>query len=344
MSHLILVFFLFCAVPSLSHAQAIYLAPYEGDGTDANPFRATGLLLGHTCKSMRSSEQQQTGYGLCKGPMVPVRAGVINLSGKRAITKADRDQMLADSSITTTATTFNGLISELVDSQNVKLASKAGRQRIIIGNDEIWSRPAPLSSYIPDILLAPVKVADWLISTPVAWAAATLTEDWNCADDSTSPFTCDHSWVRSVGSTATLASNSLRNVNSVGSNVFYNDTSLDSTDMRHRVTIASISQGTATNVAGGAVVRHAGAAGSTYIYCVARDAASDEIEYGHVSSGALTTDGTVSATVANGDTIESIAVDGQVSCKHNGVLVLGPLTESTGDGNVLVELCGTKTS
>lgn len=323
-------------------AQVLYLSPYEGDGTEANPFRATGGIPGHFCKSVRASETQPAGYGLCKGPSVPVRAGVIDLSNKRAVGKSDRDKMRAEGGLTVTATTFDGLISELVDSQNVSLGRKNGRQRIVIDGQEIWSRPAPLSSYLPDVW----RFAKNLFTAPVAWAAATVSETWNCADDNTPNYVCDHTWVRYSGSTAEILSNTLRNVNSVGTNLLYNDSTLDSTDMLHRVTVSLIDRGTATNVSGGPGARHTGTTTSTYVYCVARDAATQQVEYGHVVTGSLTTDGTVSTTVADGDSIEVWAIGDQLSCKHNGNLVLAPITENTGNGNVnpMVRFSGSGTA
>jgi hypothetical protein len=319
-------------VPSQVQAQVEYLATYAGAGTQADPFRAHSGILGTECKSLRADETKANGWAYCVGPSLPARTGIINLSGKRPLVKADRDKILSDSGLAVSSSTVDGLLSELVDGQGVSLKRPAGRQRIVVKGREVWSRPAPLSSYLPDIW----RFAKNLLTAPAAWAVAMFDEDWNCADDSTSPFVCDHTWVRYVGSTATLASNSLRNVNSVSSNVFYSDTALDATDMQHRITISSIARGTATDVSGGALARHAGPTESTYVYCVARDAASDEIEYGHVVVGSLTSDGAVAATVADGDTIEIIARDDELSCKHNGALALGPMTENTGNGNLFV--------
>lgn len=333
LKHVLLTFTFLC-VASVAQAQVLYLAPYQGDGTEANPFRADSSITGTECKSLRPSETQVAGYALCKGPSLPVRVGVINLSGKRAITKADRDAIGADRSLTITATTFDALVSELVDKQNVSLGHKDGRQRIIVKGEEVWSRPAPLASYLPDVW----RVVKEIFTAPIAWAAATLDEDWNCADDTTPNYVCDHTWVRSNGTTATMEGNALRNTNSVGSNTLYNTSTLDSTDMRHRVTVSSIDRGTATNVAGGAAIRNPGTGTSTYVYCVLRDAATDQIELGHVVTGALTTDSTASVTVANGDTIAAVGVGDQVSCEHNSVIALGPITENTGSGNVNINV------
>lgn len=329
MKRLILTLLLLCAVPSLSHAQAIYLAPYEGDGTEENPFRANDKILGAGCKSLRSSESQRDGLGLCKGPHLPARAGVIDQ--KHTITKADRDALSADLKLTITAATFDGLIAELVDKQNISLGRKDGRQRIVLQGEEIWSRPAPLSSYLPDVW----QVVKSIVAVPVAWAAATLTADFNCADDATSTFSCNgYTWTLRSGSAMQLLSNAFQSLNTVSPQVNINATELDSTDMLSRVVVSSISKGTATNVSGGAVVRHTNTTTSTYNYCTAFDGATDEIEMGHVTAGSRTADVNVAATVANGDTIEMMALGDQLSCKQNGVLVAGPITENNGSGNV----------
>lgn len=322
-------------------AQQTYLAPYEGAGVEGDPFRPVGMASGVECKSVRSDETKSLGYAVCAGPTLPADARVISLTGKRSITGADRANVLSLLSKPMSATTSDGLLSELVDSEHVAIKRINGRQRIILKNAEVWSRPSPLASYWTDAkrwlaaaFFLPKTIPSYLVATAVAWAASPVIETWTCADDSTPTYFCDHAWVRTGGSTAEIVSNTLRNVNSVGTNTFYADTDLDSTDMRGFVTLVDIDRGTATNVAGGMIIRHTGTATATYVYCVARHAASSEIERGHVVSGSLTTDATVSATVADGDVIEARAVDDQVSCYHNAALVLGPSTETTGDGNL----------
>lgn len=341
----ILLTLVFLTASSVAHGQVLYLAPYQGDGTDANPFRADSNIRGTECKSLRPNEAQLAGYALCKGPSLPVRAGVIDLSGKRAITKADRDAIGADRSLNITATTFDGLITELADKQNVSLGRKEGRQRISVKGEEVWSRPAPLASYIPDVLHGlnvafhlPVLIPSYLISTATAWAIASIDETWTAADDSATPIIGDHTWVVSGGIVVALVSNTIRTINSVTVQTLYNTTALDSTDMLHRVTLTTIARGTATDIAGGPGARHTGTGTSTYVYCVARDAASDEVEFGHTVAGVRTADGTVAATVADGDVVEIRAIGDQLSCKHNGTTVLGPITENTGSGNLNIML------
>lgn len=340
---LVLLFFVLL-VPSLAQAQVEYLATYEGDGTDANPYRAHGGISGTECAPLGK-------VALCKGPTLPVRAGIMDLSGKRALVKADRDRLSSEYKLAVTATTYDGLIAEVVDTQGLSLKRNGGRQRIVIHGREAWARPAPLSSYIPtlrDSLAAPVALVDWIISAPMAWAAATLNETFTCANDSDGTYACDHTWSRSTGSVARIVSNALSTPNSIATQrMRLTSSTLDSTDMYNRVTLSTISRGTATDRAGGPIIRHH-SADTTYVFCVGRDAATQQLEYGSVLAGVLTSNGTVSATIANGDTVEVSAVNDQVSCKHNGTRVLGPTTDGTGDGELGIGLrvsgSGTATS
>lgn len=331
MTILLLLIALLC--PALAQAQLYYLATYEGMGTDADPFRAHSNIPGTDCKSLRANEAQQAGYALCSGPSLPVRAGVHQIDLGAVLTAQQKTFLANVLGRTVTETTVGEVLSAIVDMNSLSLKrGRDGQQRLVIKGREVWSRPAPLSSYVPEAW----ERFTHLFVPSSAWAATTLDEDWNCADDNTPSYFCDHTWVRYSGTTAELITNSLRNVNSVGTNLLYNDSTLDSTDMLHRVTVSSISRGTATNVSGGAGARHTGTSTSTYVYCVARDAATQQVAYGHVVAGSNTEDGAVSATLANGDIIEVRAVGDQLSCKHNGTTVLGPITENTGSGNVNV--------
>jgi hypothetical protein len=320
----------------------LYIATYEGTGTEADPFRAHSNIRGTECTELRSDQTKGMGLALCEGPVLPTRAGIRDLTGKRTIAKADRDSLLAAGGVSLTSTTFDGLISELVDKQNISLARQNGRQRISIKGKEVWSRPAPLASYLPDAVGVlktafhlPVSIPSYIVSTATAWAAATLNETWTCADDSDGYYSCDNTWTRGGGSVIAIVSNTLRTINSVAVQfVFVTGAGVDSTNMYHRLTLTNIARGTATDVAGGPGIRHTGNATATYVYCVARDGATDELEYGQLVAGLRTSSGTVAATVANGDTVEVRAVEDQLSCKHNNVTVLGPITNNTGNGNV----------
>lgn len=332
------------ATAGQASAQVLYLSPYTGNGSEATPFKAHGVGQGAECKSLRPDETQLAGYAICEGPVVPVAPGIIDLTGKRAVTKADRDTILSDRGLSVSATSFDELLGELVDKQNVRLKRKAGRERIFVKGHEVWSRPAPLRSYLRDL---PDMVAS-LFKPALAWAAPTLTETWTCADDATTPFVCDSTWVLFQGAVAGVVSNTFRTVNSVAAQYARSSTSIDATDMQGTVEVVSIDRGTATEVYGGVMLRKENNATSTFVFCALRDAATDQVILGHVVSGAVTEDSTTNRTVTNGDTVTARAVDDQLSCYHGPTLVLGPITESTGDGNlnggVIMDGSGTGTT
>lgn len=344
MIFVLVIFALF--IPTFAQAQVTYFANYEGTGTTTDPFRAHSNIRGTECKSLRANETQATGMALCIGPSLPVRAGIQEIDFDAPLTAQQKTFLANALGRPVTETTVAEALTALIDAKAVAMKRwKDGRHHLVLKGREFWSRSAPLSSYVPSVLHAlnaafhlPVLVPSYLLSTTVAWAAATLDEDWNCTDDPTTPFVCDHTWTLYQGVVAGIVSGTFRTVNSAALQIAYNGTALDSTDMLHRVTIASIDRGTATSVTGGAGVRHTGTSTSTYVFCVARDAASDAVEFGHVIAGAVTVDGTVSATVSAGDTIEAKAVGDRISCKHNGTVVLGPITENAGNGNVNVNV------
>lgn len=344
---MILALLILLLLPSWATAQVVYLSPYTGDGSEANPFIAAGVRQGGLCTSLRADPTKVGGYALCSAPSLPVADGVIDLSGKRPIAKADRDKILAERGISVTATTFDGLLSELVDSQDVRLNRVDGRQRIILKGQEVWSRPAPLASYLPrlrDILSAPIRFVDGLITPTIAWAAS-LTEDWNCADHASS-LNCDHAWATFQGIVLALVSNRADVTNSVLVQLARNTTTLDTDHMRVGVTIANIARGTATDVSGGVLARKDSSGTSTYLYAVVRDAATDQVETGDVVSGTRTVQGSLDTTVANGDLIELQVVNDVVSVFLNGTLVQGPYTNTVGDGNMLagIRFAGTGTA
>lgn len=341
---LVIVLSLLIGTPAFG--QVKYLAPYEGVGTDANPFRAIGMGPGVQCKSLRPSETQVAGFAYCDGPVLPAHPDIIAMTGKKTPSVADKGLLLKHYGRGFTALTHDELLNEIVDSQNTSLRVKGGRQSIMVKGEEVWSRPAPLRAYLPDVLHAldaafhlPMHVMTYAASTAVAYAASTITETWTAADQDADPTVADHTWSRYQGTNVEVVSNQLKYLSTTTLNLMYNSsTSMDDDDMQHQFTIISLGRDTATSVGGAPTVRHSAGAPSTYIYCLARDASTDEIDIGHVSAGTTTVDGTANVTVASSDTLITKVVGDQISCVHNGSTVLGPLTENTGAGNLRIGL------
>lgn len=329
---LVMICAILCAGSVSASAQVLYLSPYTGDGSDAAPFRAYGVGHGAECKSLRPDETQAAGYALCTGPVMPVEPGVIDLTGKAILTKADRDAILADRGLAVSANTVHDLLGELVDTQNVILKRKNGRERIIIKGQDVWSRPAPIRSYLRDL---PQMIASWF-APALGWAASTVTETFTCADDSDGDYSCDHTWSRVSGNYWRIAGNKLRFDDGLNAaqRMRQTSTAMDTTDMLVRAKVTTLTIGSGTGVSAGPLARVPNSTTATYVFCYLVNASSDEAQFGHVVSGAVTTDGTQAITYADGDTVEVRAFDDQLSCLHNNTLVLGPITESTGDGNL----------
>lgn len=310
---LILVFFL---APTFAHAQALYLSPRIGAGTEANPYRAHGVY--RDCASLGD-------YFVCEGPSVPNETGVVGLPPSKA-TRLSVGQKTALGAVTgrVAKDTVEDVIWDLADLGGHKYAiDKKGLQHIKIRGRELAVRSAPLAARIPDMLYA-LKDA---FSTAAAWAASPLSETFTCADDSDGSYTCDFSWSRAGGSTAAIVSNTLRTVNSSATQILLNTTALDSADMLHRVEIVQIDRVSATNRAGGPAIRYLNS--TNYLFCTLRDAATDLMVFGEVVANVLTELSTASVTAANGDTVEARCVGDQCSCRHNNVAVIGPTTEAS---------------
>jgi hypothetical protein len=332
----ILIILALCFMSSLAWADTYYFSPYTGDGSEATPFKAHGVSQGAECKSLRPDETQQAGFAICRiAGSAPVAAGVVSIDPDAALTNLQKIALAAVLGRAVTETTVGEAIGALTTSNNVSLFKwKDGRQKLILKGKELWSQQAPLASYFRNAWQFIASV----VQTPAAWAASVLDETFTCADDSDGSYSCSFIWSRATGSVAAIVSNAAATTNSTATQrLKLSNDNLGSTDMTVRAEVASIARGTATNVAGGPIARHH-ETDTTYVYCVARDAATQEIEYGHIVTGTQTVDGTVSATVSNGDTVTVRAVGDQLSCLHNGATVLGPITENTGNGNVAVGL------
>lgn len=314
----ILLTLVLLSVSSLAQAQVLYLSPRIGAGTDADPYRA------HQAGSYKDCTPLGT-YFVCEGPSVPNETGVVGLPLAKA-TRLSDGQKTALGTVTGRAAkdTVEDVVWDLADLSGRKYPiDKAGFQHIKIRNRELAVRSAPIASYIPDILHA-LKDA---FSASVAWAAGTLSETFTCADDSDGTYVCDFTWTRSGGIVAGIVSNTLRTVNSSATQILTNTTVLDSADMLHRVEIVQIDRVGATNRAGGPAIRYLNS--TNYLFCTLRDAATDQVVFGEVVANVLTELSTVSATAANGDTVEARCVGDQCSCRHNNVVVIGPTTEAS---------------
>ena len=320
-----------CVLATPAYAQVLYLSPYQGDGSEATPFIPHGVGQGAQCAPLPT-------HAICTWDHVPVASGVVELTNNRAITGLERARIASNSKHAVTAPRANALISELVDTEQLSLRPKNRRQRIVIQGREVWSRAAPLASYLPswrEVLQAPVRLVEWMVMPAVAWAATTVTETFNAADQDLNPFTGDHVWHRDVGQSIEILNNELDVQFTSSTQEANNQTTLDDDDMEVSANIVRVARGSATNYGPALTARTSDSSSSTLVYCQVRDASTPYVEYGHKISGSLTITGTTNHTTSTNDILKTRIVGDQLSCYVNGVLMLGPVTDNTGAGNLV---------
>ncbi len=136
---------------------------------------------------------------------------------------------------------------------------------------------------------------------------------------------------------AQIVNNALEWANNSAVQVVRNGTDLDTTDMLHEIEVVEINRASAAERSGGPGIRYQNS--SNYLFCILKDDnTQDELELGKITGGSLTVLSSVNATAANGDTVELRGIDDQLTCRHNGTLVLGPTTETDHDGQLRVNV------
>ena len=334
---LLLVILIF---PSL--AQAVeYLATYEPHPTEAGVFYAHSNIRGTTCVSLRPDPTKQAGYAYCTGPSLPVRAGIIALNADGSLSTKQKTDLAAVTGKAVTETRMQDVVSGIVDANSIPMKRwKDGRQHLWINGKEVWSRPAPLATYIPtmkEVLLAPVQFAHWLITPTLAWAAS-FAETFTATDgviDGCEARGCTLTWDHFQGAALNILTNRAARSGSVSLQLARaTGSTLATDDMKVGMTLSEMTIASATNIGAGPIMRkQAGNTTQTYLYCVAFvSSTSDFVAYGERTAGAGSDTGTVTVAISNNDIIGGAVLNDSVVCLVNGVRVLGPTTITTGSG------------
>lgn len=338
----LLTLLLVVLLPSyMAHADVSYLATYEAHESEPNVFYAHSNISGTTCVSLRQNPKRQAGYGYCKGPRLPVRAGIIPLNADGTIPDQYRRELAVVLGRPITETKMRDVISAIVDTNGIRLKRwKDGRQRILVNGEEIWERPAPLATYLPtlqDILIAPVQFVHWLITPTLAWAASyaeSFTATAGTVDDCQLRG-CALTWQHFQGTVLSVVANAAERAGVVAIQLARAaGSTLATDDMKVGMTLSTLTRASATNIQAGPIMRkQTGNDTQTYIYCVAAESStSDFVAFGERTAGAGTDTGTVSVAITQGDIIEGAVLNDSVVCLLNGVRVLGPTTITTGNG------------
>lgn len=322
-------------------AQTVYyLSPVQGAGTDADPYRALKSGTWNDCTDLRSNPTLGAGYLLCAGPSVPGGAIAIPTDLTTRLTTLQKTALQTVLGKTVTATTVQDFIGEMVVENGVSLRRLGdGRNHLYLRGKDLWSRPAPIAwreLYLA-ALRFPVTATDVLLdavfSAPLAWAAS-VSNSFNCANNAS--LTCDGVTVTEFsGSSWGIVSNTAQLSNTVATNAARMEFDLNSNSMLVGATITALNRNSATEAHVGLIARKENSATITYYYGMGKDlAGTDEYEFGHVVTGSRTALGTSTAdTPSVGDLMELIIDGDQLSFRVNGVVLLGPTTNTsiTGD-------------
>lgn len=330
-------FFVLCLlVPTGLQAQVTYFATFEGDGTEANPFRAHSNIQGTECISLRANETQLSGIAFCDGPSLPVRAGIRQVDLGAPLTAQQKTFLATILGRTVTETTVAEALTALADANALNLKRwPDGKHRLFLKGREILSRPAPIAwrDIYREVLRFPVvamhAIIDAAISAPLAFAAS-LSSTFTCADNAS--LNCEGvTWTEFSGSSWAIVGNTAELSNTVATNAARAETDLNTNSMLVGATITALSRNSATEAHVGLIARKENSATITYYYGMCKDlAGTDECEYGYVVTGSRTSLGTSSTDSPGvGDLMELIIYGDQLSFRMNGVTVLGPTTNST---------------
>lgn len=328
-------------IPTGALAQVSYLATYEAHETEPNVWYAHSNIRGTECVDLRPDHTKQAGYGLCDGPSLPVRAGIIPLDMKSPLQGKDRAALAVALGRAVHETASKDVLSALVDANAIPLKRwKDGNQHLWVKGKEVWNRPAPLATYMPslrDVLLAPVRVVHWMVTPVLAWAAS-YTESFTASAgtvDGCQARGCTLTWTHFQGAVLDVVSNAAERAGVVAIQLARaSGSTLATDDMKVGMTLSTMTIASASNIAAGPIMRkETGNNTQTYLYCVAAiSSTSDFVAFGERTAGAGTDTGTATVNVTQGDIIEGAVLNDSVVCLLNGVRVLGPTTITTGNG------------
>lgn len=345
MFRMMLLLLVFIA-PSLASAQSFYISPRIGDGSEANPYRA------YSDPGAWSDCSPIGTRFICSGPSVPNQVGVIEIPGSRAaaLTGPQKAALAATLGIPI-KNTVEELLFDLVDNTGVKLRrDRNGRQHLKVHGVELASRPAPLASYIPDVLRAvdtifhlPVLVPKYMLSTAVAWAAS-IASGFGCANNAS--LDCEGVAWDEFGSACAIVSNQAECLpSSTAQSIARATTAMATDDITASVDIVSFTLGPSTASSCGPMVRKDATADVTYYTTDAVLASSGELSSFRTARRNLGVNTVIASNtqdyVAN-DRLTVIADDNDITGKVNGIILMGPTTDGSPiTGNLYAGIRGT---
>lgn len=333
------------AVPQAETPRVVYLATIQGDGSESNPFRATGTgtVTNQGCIDLRADPTGSTGRMLCAADTLPAGAGINQLGDTllENMTPVRRAVLEAVFGVTLSGATVTEIIAELLithartDGSRWRplLAGKDGKFHLWLGQrTEAWTQTAWLYPYIQDNgLVADATNAVLHAAEPaVAWAAS-LAEDFNCANSAA--LTCDLTWTEFSGTAWEIASNQARVTGLTGVNLASAraDISLATNNHWAQVKLIASTSDNSGEVRCGPIARKDNTGTSTFytFNSVQANNVFTDFDVRKRVSGSATTLGTDTTNPAANDVLR-VYVDGSsVSGYVNGALSVGPITDTS---------------
>lgn len=325
------------SVPQAQVARAVYLAPYDGDGSDATPFIPRGRDAQAGCIDRRPDATKAAGYALCSRPTLPAGVGYIQLGNRLNATltgpqKAALVTALGGKAIT--ASTIPAILAELlINSPTNKIRpGKDGKYHIWLGGNE---EAVKTTAFLYDQfgVMDNGLVADlWNAVQPaVAYAATLATETFTGSDGNLGGVTYVHPWLEPVGTGWSVVSNVARNETGAGAQLAVLNTSLDSDDFTVQATMVTLSHTGGGFTRCGVMGRKDTSSTATYYRFHADSVATDWI-LEKVVSGTATNLGTATTNPANSD-VMLLRMDGSsISGDVNAASMVSPVTDATISG------------
>lgn len=321
-------------------AKVIYLAPFDGAGTDASPFKPRGLDPSTGCIDRRPDPTQVTGWAICGRASLPAGTGYITLSSRVDATLNATQKSALETNLLggakLSASDLPAILAELLIDRapaHRKLRQgKDGKYHIWLGGkDEAWkaTRVAYDLFHLQDNgLLA--DAYNLTIEPVVAWATTLAQETFNCSDNGA--LTCVHTWTETSGTGWAIVSNRANSAITTASEA-RNDSTLATDDMQISATYIAHSRTGGGFSRCGVIGRKDGTNTRTY-YALHADLAAT----GWETLKRVATTPTSLATNTQDPTANDVMrleVDGSsVTGYVNSVAILGPTTDTDITGNL----------
>lgn len=260
-----------CVVLLASPAWAVeyYLSPIDGAGTEDNPYRSRCLgTPGGANIDLRLDSTSAAGFMLCKADALPGPiVGVIPLGTSLDAIVPGRARAAVATTLgrAFTGSTVRDAVISLVEPR--LHPGRDGKLKIFLGNktpvfqQTAWV-PFRDGGMVADAVNAAKDLYAVTLGPAVAWAAASLSENFNCADSSDP--SCQNTITEFQGTAWGITSNEASATSSNSSDSARIEVALDSVDHEATFQVTSMTQAASSNLRCGALIRKDNTATLTY--------------------------------------------------------------------------------